>query len=105
MILASSLMGISEDEFVKTFEIVIQLGAILAVLAIYYKRFLVSIDIYLKLAVAFLPTGIMGLLAYKMIKAYLFNPSNGERFLNYWRCCADTPRQMVGREKITLRKY
>lgn len=74
MILASSLMGISEDEFVKTFEIVIQLGAILAVLAIYYKRFLVSIDIYLKLAVAFLPTGIMGLLAYKMIKAYLFNP-------------------------------
>lgn len=39
MILASSLMGISEDEFVKTFEIVIQLGAILAVLAMYYKRF------------------------------------------------------------------
>jgi undecaprenyl-diphosphatase len=37
----------------------------LAVLAMYYKRFLVSIDIYLKLAVAFLPTGIMGLLAYK----------------------------------------
>lgn len=75
MILASALMGIHEDEFVKSFEVVIQLGAILAVLALYYKRFLVSFDIYLKLFVAFLPTGIMGFLAYKTIKAYLFNPT------------------------------
>jgi undecaprenyl-diphosphatase len=74
MILVSALMGIHEDEFVKSFEIIIQLGAILAVLALYYKRFLVSFDIYLKLFVAFLPTGIMGFLAYKTIKAYLFNP-------------------------------
>jgi undecaprenyl-diphosphatase len=75
MILASSLMGIHEDEFVKSFEVVIQLGAILAVLALYYKRFLVSFEIYLKLFVAFLPTGVIGLLAYKSIKAYLFNPT------------------------------
>jgi len=75
MILASSLMGIHEDEFVKSFEVVIQLGAILAVLALYYKRFLVSFDIYLKLFVAFLPTGVIGLFAYKSIKAYLFNPT------------------------------
>lgn len=75
MILASALMGIHEDEFVKSFEVIIQLGAILAVLAIYYKRFLVSFDIYLKLFVAFLPTGVMGFLAYKTIKAYLFNPA------------------------------
>lgn len=74
MILTSALMGIHEDDFVKSYEVIIQLGAILAVLAIYYKRFLVSIDIYLKLFVAFLPTGIVGLLAYKTIKLYLFNP-------------------------------
>lgn len=74
MILASSLMQIQDDEFVKTFEIVIQLGAILSVVAIYYKRFLVSLDIYFKLAVAFIPTGVVGILAYKTIKAYLFNP-------------------------------
>lgn len=74
MILTSALMGIHEDDFVKSYEVVIQLGAILAVLAIYYKRFLVSFDIYLKLLVAFLPTGIVGLVAYKAIKAYLFNP-------------------------------
>jgi undecaprenyl-diphosphatase len=74
MILAQSFMRMTNDEFVKTFEIVIQLGAILAVLALYIKRFLVGINIYLKLFVAFLPTGVVGVLAYKIIKHYLFNP-------------------------------
>jgi|OpeIllAssembly_1097287.scaffolds.fasta_scaffold199307_1 undecaprenyl-diphosphatase len=74
MILAQSFMHIPNDEFVKTFEIVIQLGAILAVLVLYIKRFFVSINIYLKLFVAFLPTGVAGVLTYKIIKQYLFNP-------------------------------
>ncbi|MDF2453167.1 MAG: undecaprenol kinase bacitracin resistance protein [Bacteroidota bacterium] len=74
MILASSLMNMDNPRFAETFEIVIQLGAILAVLFLYIKRFFVSITIYLKLLVAFLPTGIIGLLAYKTIKLYLFNP-------------------------------
>ena len=74
MILADSLMKIQNKEFAKTFEIVIQLGAIFSVVIIYFKRFLVGINIYLKLFVAFLPTGIIGLLAYKTIKYYLFNP-------------------------------
>ncbi len=74
MILAQSLMKLKNEEFVKTFEIVIQLGAILSVLLLYTKRFLVGINIYLKLFVAFLPTGIVGLLVYKIIKQYLFNP-------------------------------
>jgi undecaprenyl-diphosphatase len=74
MILASTLMGIHDDEFVKSYEIIIQLGAIMAVVFIYHKRFLKSIDIYTKLFVAFLPTAIIGLLAYKTIKTYLFNP-------------------------------
>lgn len=74
MILADSLMKVQDRNFAKTFEIVIQLGAIFSVVLIYFKRFLVSINIYLKLFVAFLPTGIIGLLAYKTIKYYLFNP-------------------------------
>jgi len=74
MILASSVMGMGKDEFVKTFEVAIQLGAILSVLFLYHRRFLVSSEIYLKLAVGFIPTGIVGLLAYKTIKQYLFNP-------------------------------
>lgn len=74
MILADTLMNIQDKEFAKTFEIVIQLGAIMAVLLLYYKRFLIGIHIYLKLFIAFLPTGIIGLIAYKTIKYYLFNP-------------------------------
>jgi undecaprenyl-diphosphatase len=74
MILADSLMKIQDPEFAKTFEIVIQLGAILAVLFMYIKRFFVGINIYTRLMVAFLPTGVIGLLAYKTIKHYLFNP-------------------------------
>ena len=74
MILASSIMNISEDAFVKTFEISIQIGAIMAIVLLYAKRFLQGISIYLKLAIAFIPTGIIGFLAYPYIKTYLFNP-------------------------------
>lgn len=74
MILADSLLKVRDPEFTKTFEIVIQLGAIFSVVLLYRKRFFKSISIYLKLFVAFLPTGIIGFLAYKTIKAYLFNP-------------------------------
>ncbi len=74
MILASTAMGIQEDAFVKTFEIAIQLGAIMAIALMYSKRFFQGIDIYLKLLVAFLPTAVIGFLAYDFIKEYLFNP-------------------------------
>lgn len=73
MILASAAMGMEDDAFVKTFEISIQLGAIAAIALMYIDRFLRGIDIYLKLFVAFLPTAIVGLLAYKTIKELLFN--------------------------------
>lgn len=74
MILGSYAMNIHEDEFVKTFEVSIQLGAILAIALMYIKRFFQSFDIYLKLIVAFIPTAIVGFLAYDIIKTYLFNP-------------------------------
>lgn len=74
MILASSLMQIQDEEFAKTFEIVIQLGAIMAVVLLYFKRFISGFTIYMKLFAAFLPTGIIGFLAYDYIKKFLFNP-------------------------------
>lgn len=74
MILAAYLMKLENTDFLKTFEVVIQIGAILAIVWIYAKRFLSSFTIYLKLLVAFIPTGVIGLLAYKTIKLYLFSP-------------------------------
>ena len=73
MILASTVMHIQEDAFVKTFEICIQIGAIMAIVIQYAKRFLKGFSIYFKLGIAFLPTGIIGFLAYPYIKGYLFN--------------------------------
>jgi len=74
MILGSSLMGIQSDEFVKLFTIAIQLGAILSVIVLYFKRFFQSIDFYLKLLVAFIPAAIAGLLFSKKIDALLESP-------------------------------
>ena len=73
MILASTIMGIQEAAFVDNFEIAIQLGAILAIVLLYARRFLVGINLYIKLAIAFFPTAVIGFLAYGFIKAYLFN--------------------------------
>lgn len=73
MILTSSLLGVENSSFTKTFEISIQLGAIFAVAIMYIKRFFRSFDIYKKLIVAFVPTAIIGFLAYNFIKEYLFS--------------------------------
>lgn len=73
MILTSHLLGLENSEFLKTFEISIQLGAILAIAVMYIKRFFNGIEIYKKLFVAFVPTATIGFLMYKIIKAYLFN--------------------------------
>lgn len=74
MVIASSLMGISKDEFVKLFEIVIQLGAILAVVVLYFKRFFRSVDFYIKLVIGVIPAVILGLLLKKHIDKLLESP-------------------------------
>jgi undecaprenyl-diphosphatase len=71
MIIASSMMGIASDEFTKTFTIAIQLGAILSVIALYFKRFFKSIDFYFKLFVGFIPAAIFGMLLNDYIDALL----------------------------------
>jgi undecaprenyl-diphosphatase len=53
MILASTYFGIEHDEFTKLFTIVIQLGAILSVLVLYFKRFFQTFDFYLKITCRF----------------------------------------------------
>lgn len=76
MIIASSIMGIEEDKFVKLFEVCIQLGAIVAVVALYWKRFFdfSKWAFYLKLVVAFIPAAIFGLIFSKQIDRLLESP-------------------------------
>jgi len=70
LILASQLLGIAQTDFQKTFEIVIQFGAILAVVALFWRSFLNG-EVLKRLVVAFIPTGIIGLALYKVVKTYL----------------------------------
>src|ERR1700748_2744975 len=73
MIIVSSLMGINEDDFTKLFEVCIQLGAILSVVVLFWKRFFdfSRLDFYLKLLVAFIPAAIVGALFHKKVDALL----------------------------------
>src|SRR5687767_13758838 len=76
LILVTEALGIFQSDFIKSFEIFIQLGAILAVTVIYLKYLLQNKHLWLKIAVAFIPTGIIGLLLYKFVKQYLIGNVN-----------------------------
>lgn len=69
LILASHILGLQQTDAHKTFEISIQLGSILAVLFLFAQKLLASKSLWLKIAVAFLPTAVFGFLFYKTIKS------------------------------------
>lgn len=70
LVLASFLLGVLQSDFVKTFEIAIQLGAILAVVVLYFKSFF-DWGLLFKLAAAFAPTALIGLFVYPFFKSLL----------------------------------
>lgn len=72
MIITSSLLGIASDDFTKLFEVAIQLGAIMAVVVLYWKKFFQfnKLDFYAKLFVGMLPL-IVGFLFNDTIEALL----------------------------------
>lgn len=74
MIIGSALMGIEPSPFVKLFTIVIQLGTILSVLVLYWKRFFRSLDFYYKLVVAAIPASILGIILNDVIDSLLESP-------------------------------
>ncbi|OGS45292.1 MAG: undecaprenyl-diphosphatase UppP [Elusimicrobia bacterium RIFOXYD2_FULL_34_15] len=73
LILTAHLLKLHQTEFLKSFEIAIQLGAILSVVVLYGKRFLLNFHIWKRIITAFFPTAIIGLVFYKTIKNVFFN--------------------------------
>lgn len=71
MIIASSVMGIQSDPFVKLFTVAIQLGAILSVVVLFWKRFFQSFNFYWKIGVAFIPSILAGLFFKEYVDALL----------------------------------
>src|SRR5215216_4812516 len=77
MIIASSFLGISNDDFTKVFEVAIQLGAIMAVVVLYWKKFFQfnSYQFYLKLIVGVIPALLLGYLFGDAIESMLESPA------------------------------
>lgn len=74
MVLTASLLGIENSPFTQLFEVVLNFGAILSVLFLYYRRFLRSITFYFKLLAAFIPTAVLGLLLDDYIEQVMDSP-------------------------------
>jgi undecaprenyl-diphosphatase len=70
LILAAAILNVPQTDFVKSLELSLQLGTILSVV-ISYWRLLLDWKILKRLAIAFLPTGIVGLLLYRVFKETL----------------------------------
>lgn len=71
--LTAHILNLSQTEFLKTFEISIQFGAILSVVVLYWRQLLVDFEVLKRVIVAFLPTAVLGLVCYKIIKTYLLS--------------------------------
>ncbi|MEI8096481.1 MAG: undecaprenyl-diphosphate phosphatase [Candidatus Moraniibacteriota bacterium] len=75
MILVSKLLNIPDTEFLKTFEVIIQMGAIFAVVALYWKKLLLDWEIMKRLVVALVPALGVGYLFYASIRKMLGSES------------------------------
>lgn len=72
LLLTTRALGLAETEFVKSFVIVIQLGAILGIVSLYFKRLVTDLETNKKTLLAFVPTAVIGFVLYKAIKGFLF---------------------------------
>jgi undecaprenyl-diphosphatase len=71
LIMTSRLLGLQQTEFLKFFEVFIQVGAIFAVVFLYFKEFF-NLKLIKQLLCSFIPTAIVGFLLYKIIKTVFF---------------------------------
>lgn len=113
MIIASSFLGIEKDAFTKLFEVAIQLGAILSVVVLYWKRFfpLTRWNFYFKLIVAVIPALVLGFLFSNKIDELLESPLTvsitmlvGGFVLLFIDQLFKTPAAIETEEKISLAK-
>lgn len=74
LILTSNFLHLENTEFLKTFNVFIQIGAISAILKLYFRELLTRKKWLIELGVGFLPLGIMGLLFGSKIREALFSP-------------------------------
>lgn len=75
LILTQKLLRMQSTEMLASFDIAIQLGAILAVVVVYRKTIVGQRHLWATILAAFLPTAIIGALLHKLVKTYLLGSS------------------------------
>jgi len=111
LILASALLQLKQTDAHKVFEVTIQSGAMLAVVCIYRRQLASRSNLLSKLCFAFLPTGIIGFLLYRLVKSF-FQPSlvsymliaGGIAFIVIERYIKDRPPAIAGIQEISYRQ-
>jgi len=76
LILSSHILKIEQTDFLKSFEIIIQLGAILGIVFLYFRNLVKNINIWKRILAAYIPTAVAGLIFYKTVKNYLLGNEN-----------------------------
>ena len=71
LMLTAKTLGLSQTDFLKSFEIAIQMGALLSVIVLYWRSLTLNFEIFKRVIAAFLPTAISGFIFYELIKKYL----------------------------------
>ncbi|HAR96007.1 MAG TPA: undecaprenyl-diphosphatase UppP [Deltaproteobacteria bacterium] len=75
LMLTAKALGLTQTDFLKTFQISIQMGAILSVVLLYWRQLVVDFRVLARVMAAFIPTAILGVVFYKIIKTYLLASS------------------------------
>lgn len=113
MILADTLLSIPQTDFLTSFEIIIQLGAIAAVALLYVKTLLSQQVLWKPLIIAFIPTAIIGCIVYKIVKHFLLGNElvviislavGGIAFFVIERLLQKRKTHPIALEKITLKQ-
>ncbi len=103
-----TFLGLEATDFMKSFEIIIQLGAILAVVVLYWKKVFKSWLYVRNIVIAFIPTGVIGFILYKIVKHFLLGNNKieiiallvGGLIILYFEYKQKKNPPLVGSEKV-----
>ncbi|MEK6732993.1 MAG: undecaprenyl-diphosphatase UppP [Candidatus Omnitrophota bacterium] len=73
LILTAHFLRLAQTDFLKSFEITIQLGAILSVVVLYWRTLFIDRKALARVFIAFIPTVVLGVIFYKVVKNFLLS--------------------------------
>jgi len=111
LVLAAQMLNLEQSSFLRTFEIVIQIAPVLSIFFIYKERLSASLNIWIRLIAAFIPTGIAGLFLHEYLEE-LFSSSltlmwmilTGFAFLAIEKYLSKSKQKRIDIEDITIKQ-